>query len=318
MERFRRLLTEPLVLASLAILVLLGVGEFLSPGFARGGQIARILTVSAILGLVSAGQALVVIGGREGIDLSVGALISLGALVAGNVMSGENGAIFSAILAAGGLAFVIGLVNGMGVTLVRIPPLVMTLGMMGVIQGGLVVLSRGIPSGNAAPALMTFINRPLVFGLPGVLFVWALVALAMWFILRRTALGYAIYAMGANERAARLCGVRTGLVRTLLYGLSGLMAGLTGVCVIGYTGNSFISVGDQYVLPSVIAVVIGGVSLAGGTGGYFGVVLGAIALTLLQSVLTTLQLEFWGRQLIFGAVLLGLMLLYGRTKRLRV
>jgi ribose transport system permease protein len=104
----------------------------------------------------------------------------------------------------------------------------------------------------------------------------------------------------------------------LLYGLSGLLAGITGVVVIGYTGNSFVSVGDQYVLPSVIAVVIGGISLAGGSGTYSGVMLGAIALTLLQSVLTTLQMEFWSRQLIFGGVLLLLMLLYGRTRRLRV
>ncbi|HEX2525958.1 MAG TPA: ABC transporter permease [Geminicoccus sp.] len=318
MNRIKTLLAEPLVLASIAILVLLAAGELLSPGFARGDQITRLLTVAAILGIAAAGQSLVVIGGREGIDLSVGALISLGALTAGNVMSGSNGAILPAVLAAGGVTFAIGIVNGLGVTALRIPPLVMTLGMMGVIQGGLVVLSRGAPSGNAAPMLMSFVNQPLLLGLPGILFVWALIAVAMWFLLRRTSFGYAVYAMGSNERAAALTGMPTSLLRTLLYGLSGLFAGLTGVCVIGYTGNSFISVGDQYVLPSIIAVVIGGVSLAGGAGNYFGVMLGAIALTLLQSVLTTLQLEFWGRQIIFGAVLLGLMLLYGRQKQLRV
>lgn len=318
MKHIKSALAEPLVLASIAILVLLVGGELLSPGFARGGQIARLLTVSAILGIVAAGQALVVIGGREGIDLSVGAFISLGALLAGNVMSGSDGAILPAILVAGGVTFALGLVNGLGVTLLRIPPLVMTLGMMGVVQGGLVVLSRGIPSGNAAPALMGFVNRPLLFGLPGILFVWALIALGMWVLLRRTSFGYALYAMGSNEEAARLTGRRTGLIRIMLYGLSGLFAGVTGVLVIGYTGNSFVSVGDQYVLPSVIAVVIGGVSLAGGSGNYFGVMLGAIALTLLQAVLTTLQLEFWGRQIIFGAVLLGLMMLYGRQKQLRV
>lgn len=318
MNRIASLIREPLVLAALAILVLLAAGELLSPGFAQGDQIARLLTVSAILGIVAAGQSLVVIGGREGIDLSVGAFISLGALLAGNVMHGSDGAILPAILVAGGATFLLGLVNGAGVTVLRIPPLVMTLGMTAVVQGGLVVLSRGIPSGNAAPALMGFVNRPLAFGLPGILFVWAAIALCMWFLLRRTSFGYAVYAMGSNELAARLTGRRTGLIRTLLYGLSGLFAGLTGVCVIGYTGNSFISVGDQYVLPSIIAVVIGGVSLAGGSGNYFGVMLGAIALTLLQAVLTTLQLEFWGRQIIFGVVLLGLMMLYGRQKQLRV
>ncbi|BCP56129.1 ribose ABC transporter permease [Kaistia sp. 32K] len=318
MNRARLLLTNPLILATLSILALLAVGETLSPGFARGDQIVRLLTVSAFLGIVAAGQSLVVIGGREGIDLSVGAMISLGAVLAGNVMSGSDGGILPAILVAGTATFIVGLVNGLGVTFLRIPPLVMTLGMTGVVQGGLIVLSRGIPSGNAAPSLMNFVNRPLLLGIPGILWLWVLVGIAMWFLLRRTQLGYAIYAMGSNERAAELTGLPVRLIRTLLYGLSGLIAGITGVVVIGYTGNSFVSVGDQYVLPSVIAVVIGGISLAGGSGNYFGVMLGAIALTLLQSVLITLQMEFWGRQLIFGGVLLLLMLLYGRTKQLRV
>ena len=318
MERIKAFLTNPLTLASLSILALLFVGEALSPGFARGDQIVRLLTVSAILGMVAAGQSLVVIGGREGIDLSVGAQISLGAVLAGNMMSGSDSGILPAVLVAGGAGFLIGLLNGLGITLLRIPPLVMTLGMTGVVQGALIVISRGIPSGNAAPSLMAFVNRPLLFGIPGALWLWALLGLAMWFLLRRTQVGYAIYAMGSNERAAALTGVPIGRVRTLLYGLSGLLAGITGVVVIGYTGNSFVSVGDQYVLPSVVAVVIGGISLAGGAGTYSGVMLGAIALTILQSVLTTLQMEFWGRQLIFGGVLLLLMLLYGRTRRLRV
>lgn len=311
-------LTHPLVLAFLSVLVILGIGEWVSPGFAQGDQVTKLLTVSAILGIVAAGQCLVVIGGREGIDLSVGALISLGAVLAGNVMSGSNGAILPAFLVAGGATFLIGIVSGLGITFLRIPPLVMTLGMMGVVQGALTVITRGIPSGNAAPGLMAFVNDPLLLGLPGILFVWALIGLLMWFLLRRTELGYAIYAMGSNERAAILVGLPVRLIRVLLYGLSGLFAGITGVIVIGYTGNSFVSVGDQYVLPSIIAVVIGGVSLAGGTGTYFGAMLGAIALTLLTSVLTTLQLEYWGRQLIFGAVLVLLMLLYGRARRQRV
>jgi ribose transport system permease protein len=317
-ERLRRVLFDPLALAILTILVLLGLGEAVAPGFASGGQIVKLLTVSAILGIVSAGQNLVVLGGREGIDLSVGAMISLGAVIAGNLMNGQNSHILLAVAAAGAVTFLIGLINGLGVTLLRLPPLVMTLGMMAVLQGSLVVLSNGVPSGNAAPALMAFVSAPLAFGIPGILFVWATVAAILWFLLHRTALGFAIYAIGSNERAAMLVGLPVRRIRCLLYGLSGLLAGLTGVCVIGYTGNSFISVGDQYVLPSIIAVVIGGTSLAGGTGGYSGTIAGAIALTLLQSVLITLHLQSWGRQIIFGAALLTLMMLYGRQKRLRV
>ncbi len=98
-------LTHPLVLAFLLALVILGVGEVVSPGFAQGDQVTKLLTVSAILGIVAAGQGLVVIGGREGIDLSVGALISLGAVLAGNVMSKSNGAILPAFLVSGGVTF---------------------------------------------------------------------------------------------------------------------------------------------------------------------------------------------------------------------
>jgi ribose transport system permease protein len=316
--QIKTLLTDPLTIAIGASVFLLLVGELLSPGFAQGSQIVRLLTIAAILGIVAAGQNLVILGGREGIDLSVGAMISLGAVLAGNMMNGQNAGIPLAIVVAGGIPFLIGLVNGIGITFVRIPPLVMTLGMTAVIQGGLVVYSQGVPSGAAAPLLAGFINRPLIFGIPGVLFVWLGIAAIMLFMLRRTAFGFAIYAIGSNERAATLVGLPVSLIRTLLYGLSGLFAGLTGVCVIGYTGTSFISVGDQYVLPSIIAVVIGGTSLAGGAGGYVGTMAGAVALTILQSVLITLNLDVWARQIIFGVTLLALMLLYGRQKQLRV
>lgn len=317
-SRFTTLLADPLTIAIAASVFLLMVGEILSPGFAQGTQIVKLLTVAAILGIVAAGQNLVILGGREGIDLSVGSMISLGAVLAGNMMDGQNSGIPLAILVAGAVPFLIGLINGIGVTFVRIPPLVMTLGMTAVIQGGLVVYSQGVPSGAAAPMLSAFVNQPLVFGIPGVLFVWLLIALVMLFVLRRTAFGFAIYAIGSNERAATLVGLPVPLIRTLIYGFSGLFAGLTGVCVIGYTGTSFISVGDQYVLPSIIAVVIGGTSLAGGAGGYIGTMAGAVALTILQSVLITLNLDVWARQIIFGGTLLALMLLYGRQKKLRV
>lgn len=317
-SRIIGILGDPLTIAIAASFALLIIGELLSPGFAQGTQIVRLLTVAAILGIVAAGQNLVILGGREGIDLSVGSMISLGAVLAGNMMDGSNAGILPAVLVAGGIPFLIGLINGVGVTFVRIPPLVMTLGMTAVIQGGLVVYSQGVPSGAAAPLLSAFINEPLIFGIPGILFVWVAIAAAMLFVLRRTAFGFSVYAIGSNERAATLVGLPVPLIRTLIYGLSGLFAGLAGVCVIGYTGTSFISVGDQYVLPSVIAVVIGGTSLAGGAGGYLGTMAGAVALTILQSVLITLNLEVWARQVIFGVTLLALMLLYGRQKKLRV
>jgi ribose transport system permease protein len=297
--------------------VLLIGGQLLSPGFASPRQIVTLLTIASLLGVVAAGQNLVILGGREGIDLSVGGIISFGAFLAGNIMQQSDANLLSGLAIVLAATFALGLLNGLGVTLLRIPPLVMTLGMLGVVQGGLVLLTRGVPSGRAAPLLNDFVTDPLLAGLPGIVFVWIAVGVVLTLILRRTTFGYNVYAIGANEAAAALAGVPVMRTRALLFGLSGLFSGLTGILLLGYTEYVFVGAGDQYMLPSIIAVVIGGTSLAGGSGGYVGTMAGAIVLVLLQSILTTLNIPPFGRQMIFGATLLGLMLFYGRQRRLR-
>lgn len=310
-------LRNPLTIAVLAIVLLLVAGELLSPGFSSRNQIITLLKVAALLGVVSAGQNLVVLGGREGIDLSVGGIISFSAFLAGNLMQQQDAHLLQGVVLVLCSAFAIGLVSGLGVTLLRIPPLVMTLGMLGVVQGGLVLLTRGVPSGRAAPLLGRMVNEPLVLGLPGILFIWILIGVALTLALRRTTFGLNVYAIGTNEAAAALAGVPVRRTRALLYALSGMFAGATGILLLGYTEYVFVGAGDQYMLPSVIAVVIGGTSLAGGTGGYVGTMAGAVVLVLLQSILTTLNIPPFGRQIVFGVTLLALMLLYGRQRRLR-
>jgi ribose transport system permease protein len=311
------ILERPLSIAILAILVLLIGGELLSPGFASPRQIVTLLTIAALLGVVAAGQNLVILGGREGIDLSVGGIISFGAFLAGNLMQQNDANLLHAVVLVCGATFLIGLVSGLGVTWLRIPPLVMTLGMLGVVQGGLVLLTRGVPSGRAAPLLSRVVSDPVLFGLPGILFIWIAVGAVLTLLLRRTTFGFNVYAIGANESAAALAGVPVRRTRTLLFALSGFFSGLTGILLLGYTDYVFVGAGDQYMLPSIIAVVIGGTSLAGGSGGYVGTMAGAVVLVLLQSILTTLNIPPFGRQIIFGVTLLGLMLLYGRQRRLR-
>jgi ribose transport system permease protein len=310
-------LRKPLSIAILAIVALLVAGELLSPGFASQRQIITLLKVAALLGVVAAGQNLVILGGREGIDLSVGGTISFSAFLAGNLMQQQDALLLQGVVLVLLASFAIGLVSGLGVTLLRIPPLVMTLGMLGVVQGGLVLLTRGVPSGRAAPLLTTVVNKPLVLGLPGIVFIWALIGVALTLMLRRTTFGFNLYAIGTNEAAAALAGVPARRTRALLFALSGLFAGVTGILLLGYTEYVFVGAGDQYMLPSIIAVVIGGTSLAGGTGGYVGTMAGAVVLVLLQSILTTLNIPPPGRQIVFGATLLALMLLYGRQRRLR-
>ena len=308
MNRVLAIVARPLVVAFGLIVLLLVVGEALSPGFASPTQIMRLLTVAALLGIVAAGQNLVILGGREGIDLSVGGVVSLSAIVAGNLMNGQDSGIIVAVLACMATGALFGLANGLGVTLLRIPPLVMTLGMLGVLQGLLVVIRQGIPSGRAAPGLSQFVTQPFLFGLPGIIWLWLGIGVLMALLLNRTVYGSRIYAVGSNEQAARMAGVPVAAVRISLFVLSGVFAALAGVCLLGYSGSSFANVGEQYMLPSIIAVVFGGTSLAGGKGGYTGTMAGAMMLVVLQGILTTVNIDESGRQMIFGATLLALML----------
>ncbi|GAA2845850.1 monosaccharide ABC transporter membrane protein (CUT2 family) [Aminobacter aminovorans] len=310
-------LKQPLVVALILIAALLLLGEALSPGFASGQQILRLLIVAALLGIVAAGQNLVILGGREGIDLSVGGVVSLSAIIGGNLMNGTDAGIAPAILGCIAAGAVIGLFNGLGVTLLRIPPLVMTLGMLGVLQGLLVVIRNGIPSGRAAPGLSQFVTQPFLLGLPGIIWLWVAIGLLMAFMLGRTVFGHRIYAIGSNEQAAFMAGVPVKRTRIALFMLSGAFAAVAGMCLIGYSGSSFANVGEQYMLPSIIAVVFGGTPLSGGKGGYTGTMAGAVLLVVLQSILTTVHIEESGRQMVFGATLLILMLFYGRGRAMR-
>lgn len=315
--RLAAFVKQPLVVALILIAALLLLGETLSPGFASGQQIMRLLIVAALLGIVAAGQNLVILGGREGIDLSVGGVVSLSAIIAGNLMAGENAGIPLAILGCVATGALFGLFNGIGVTLLRIPPLVMTLGMLGVLQGLLVVIRQGIPSGRASPGLANFVSQPFLFGVPGILWLWVAIGLVMAFLLGRTVFGHRIYAIGSNEQAAFMAGVPVKAVRIALFVLSGIFAAIAGICLLGYSGSSFANVGEQYMLPSIIAVVFGGTPLSGGKGGYTGTMAGALLLVILQSILVTINIDESGRQMVFGITLLVLMLFYGRGRSMR-
>jgi ribose transport system permease protein len=301
----------------LGVVLILVVGAIASPGFVSPQQLIGQLTVAAILAIVAAGQGFVVLAGKEGIDLSLGSVMSLAALLAGNVMRGHDAGIPLAIGVALAVGLAVGAINGLGVTLLRIPPLVMTLGSAGVIAGLLVVLTQGQTSGSAAPALVSFTTQPTAIGLPGVLVFWALLMLAVHLLLRHTRVGINLYAIGSNSTAAALSGVSVRLTRIAAYAVAGGLAALGGVILLGYSGTVFVGAGEQYVLPSVIAVVVGGTSLAGGRGNYFGTSIGAVFLTLLTGLLTTLEIGPAQRQVVFGLALISFLAVYGRERSLR-
>jgi ribose transport system permease protein len=259
----------------------------------------------------------VILSGGEGIDLSVGAIVTLAAIIIFRFTNGSDALLLPALLIALLVGFAIGLVNGIGIALIRIPPLVMTLGMTGVVKGLILVYTGGRPQGATPPSMKAIISDPWIAGIPGDVFIWALFGIGVTLLLQRTAYGKALYAIGSNRVTARLSGVRVESTVILTYGLSGLFAALGGFVLLGYTQAVFLNLGDPYTLPTIAAVVVGGTALAGGIGGYTGTMAGALLLTLIASLLITLGLPEFGRQIVYGLILLVLLSVYGRGQRLR-
>jgi ribose transport system permease protein len=309
-------LSPPLIALLLAILLFF-LGGLLQPGFVNAGQAINIVRLAAFLGIIAAGQTLVILSGGEGIDLSVGAVVTLSAILVYRIVDGDNARVAPALAVALGVGTLIGLANGIGVTALGIPPLVMTLGMTGIVQGVILVVTQGQLVGRAAPAMSAFISSPIVGPLPGIVFIWLLVGAGMWLLLERTHYGKNLFAIGVNRETSRLSGVRVPLTVVATFALSGMLSAFGGAMLLGFTQNVFLNLGTPYLFPSVAAVVVGGTVLAGGKGSYWGTMAGALVLTLLTSLLTASQLPEAARQIILGVTLLILITFYGRQRSLR-
>ncbi|TDQ51516.1 ABC transporter permease [Actinorugispora endophytica] len=317
--RLLRAARDPVVVSGAAALALWVVAALVSPAFASWDQILTLLTLASFLGVIAIGQTLVIIAGGEGIDLSVGAVATLAAIVASRHMDGSNEDLLLAVALSLGTAALVGLVNGVGVLVFRVPPLVMTLGMIAVVYGFVRLYTGGRPAGSAAPALRALVTGDTVAGVPGVLWLWLGLSVLVVWLLRRTSFGWRLYAVGGNPTSAYLSGVNTKAVKLSAYVLSSVFAGVGGLLLLGYTNTVFLRLADPYMLPSVAATVIGGTALIGGVGGYVGTVIGAILLTVLDSFLRVLQIGGGDapRQIIYGLVLLVVLSAYGRQRRLR-
>jgi ribose transport system permease protein len=318
----RRLAIPPPLAAVLLAIVLFLLSGLLPNGFGSNPDIAvaqatNIIRLAVFLGVVAAGQTLVIISGGEGIDLSAGAVVTLTAIVAYSVAAGQNGNVLPALLAALVAGALIGLLNGLGVMYLKVAPLVMTLGMAGVVTGLIIVITQGRVSGAVAPIMTQVIARPVFLGIPGAIPIWIGFGLLMWLVLQRTAYGKQLFAIGTNRITARLSGVNVSAVVVGTYALAGLLAGLAGFLVVGNTGVVHIRIGDPFLFPSIAAVAVGGTLLAGGKGSYWGTMAGALVLTLITSLLTTMQMPESVRRMVLGATLLIMISIYGRQRGLR-
>jgi ribose transport system permease protein len=307
--------------------VILAVVLFLASGLLPNGygsdtsvalaQATNIIRLSVFLGVIAAGQTLVIISGGEGIDLSVGAVVTLTAILVYVICNGRDEMVLPALAVALLVGAAIGLVNGIGVIFLKISPLVMTLSMSGVVTGLILVAQHGNVSGAVAPAMTSIIARPVVFNIPGAILIWILFGLLMWLLMERTAFGKSLFAIGVNRVTAHLSGINVTRMVLATYSLAGLLAGLGGFLVVGNTGVVFINIGNPFLFPSIAAVAVGGTLLSGGKGSYWGTMAGSLVLTLITSLLTTMQMPDSVRRMVLGGTLLVLISIYGRQRGFR-
>lgn len=308
--QIRRFLSDhPLVPLIVLLIVLVASLELMRPGIVNERWIGNTIKFAIPLAMLAACQTLTMLTG--GIDLSVGIAATISAFVAATQLAilGPTLAILVALLPP----IVIGLVNGIGIGLFRVHPLIMTLGTGLIGTGCLQVYQRTvIASGSSVPDILAWLGTGRSYGLPNSLIVFLPLATLIIVALRRTGFGRLLYAIGDNEHATRLAGVRAWQVILALYALSGLIAGLTGLLYLGLIKAPSLSLVEPRVLPSVAAAVIGGTSIFGGRGTYSGSIVGALILTVLTTMLTLMQVPEGTRRIVFGLIILSVTAIYVR------
>jgi len=297
------------VLAVTAVLTLVAI--LINHNSSATNVIWSVFALSLVTAVAAYGQTIVVLTG--GLDLSIPWVMTMGGvfLSAWSGSSGGQGAAaFVAVLLMGAI---VGLVNGLGIVVVKVPAVVMTLAMNGVLEGAVLIYTNGAPNGSAPQFLVRLMNGRGAWGIP--YSVWILLGAAVLgaFLLRGTAYGRRVYAVGASRRAAALAGLRSNVIVASAYVISGTTSALAGALLTGFSQQSYLGMGDQYLLPSIAAVVIGGASVLGGRGRYVGTVAGVLLLTSIGIVMSGRSSDAT-KTVTFGASVLVTALLFNRSR----
>jgi len=306
---------KKLIIALLLIIFLFVLGEVAVSNFLSLGQILLTVKLASFIALFGLCQMIVIASGGSGLDLSVGYAATMTAVFTASIMNGENRNLWMAVLIAISLGITVGLVNGLLTSYVNLPPLVVTLAMANILQGVIDVYTAGRSITGRPSPILRIIAAKSTGIFPNILFILIIVATIVMIILYKTKWGAVLFGVGANETTAYLSGINVKLVRCTSFIISGVLASLIGLLLIGNMGIAFKDMGSNYIMPSIAAVVVGGVSLMGGAGNYIGVILGAVFLQTLSNLLVALGWGDAGKWLGFGILLFILLIVYVRNRR---
>jgi len=297
---------------AVVLVVLFIAAGIISPIFYRSANIFNVLQQASALGIVSIGQTLVILVG--GIDLSIASAMATSCVFAAALMKGQNHLVLPVALFCLGIGVLAGFINGVIVTRRNAPPFIVTLGTALIFQGIRFVYTKGAPFGSIPP-MVRFLGRGGMGFLPASVIIFLLLAGIFALILRKTAYGRKIYAIGVNRRASLLSGIGVPNIILSTYILSGLFSAFGGLVLAGYLGFGDNWAGRGYELDSIAAVVVGGTSLAGGQGGVGGTVVGVLIMTIVFNMVLLAGLPYQFQQIVKGIIIAASVAFYSYLGR---
>jgi ribose/xylose/arabinose/galactoside ABC-type transport system permease subunit len=298
------------------IWVLIGlcvIATIMSPSFLNAVNVTNVLRQVALFGIVSVGMTFVIL--TKGIDLSVGSILGVCSVTTALLLA-DNWPVEAVVPAALLIGIAMGAMNGLGITLGGIPPFIMTLGMMVMGRGLALTLANGQPVALGARAAdFMWLGRGMMLGVPVPVWIFLIVAAIAIFVLRYSAYGRQIYAVGSNPEAAHLSGINVGLVTFTVYVVSGFLASLTAIIFVSRLTVGEPTAGTGIELEAIAITVIGGTSLFGGEGGILGTIIGAGILAVLANIMNLLGISPFTQQIVKGAIIIGAVLYEMLRKR---
>ncbi len=290
----------------IALLALLLAATVLTPRLFDVNTIAVVMRQASQLGIVAIGQTLILL--VAGLDLSIGGIFIMTSIVVADVTNGRDELVIPAILIALALGAIVGLGNGVLVTKRRVPPFVATLGMLVLVKGATQAYTKGVP-GGFVPDILGIVNQSwFVLSIP--LLLWLGLNAFFIFVLRRTAYGRKVYAVGSNTEAARLSGISVDAIRISVYILGSCLAVASGIVLTGYVGYVDRFIGTGLELDSIAAAIVGGTAFVGGRGGLLGTIAGVLLIQILSTMAVLMGLDIEVQFIIKGLVILGAVTLY--------
>ena len=297
-------ITTVILLAATVVLIL--GSRLISPSLGSWGQVLTILTLGSFLLFASFGQGLVITTG--GLDLSIPGTFMLGGVLSASWIGSQDLHVWfylPVILLIGGL---VGAVNGLGVSLLKVPPFIMTMG-MSIIIGSIALGYTGGSTLGAAPTLLKTLMKGYTLGIPNIVLLIIVFGFGAWLLQSRTRFGRNLYAVGSSQMAARIAGIPITRTLVLVYATSGICAAFAGALLTGYSNGATLRMGDAYLLPTVAAVILGGASILGGSGSFVNTLCGVLFLSTIESVISATGLGQGWRMIISGAIILGAILI---------